>query len=695
MSLLTPLRIAILAAGAALGTAVQASETPNTEPTMLVQASPIQLGQVVIKGQRFSPETSGFTANILEQDTIRERHAGHIQELFREVPGMSVNGLGLGGVADNLVMRGFSNGGHGGDIGMVIDGIPLNEAMSHADGYVDQNIIIPLEIEKMTVFKGPSSALYGNYNRGGTIAFESRKGGDYRELDLKTGSFGTVDLQGALGLPIGDGHEGNFAAQLYRTDGYREQSKTEQGTVAGRLGFNLSGGTTLAVSGRAHQGRWDSAGYITEEQNNSSGRRFDKDPRVQNDGGKKDFYTGRIDLSTPLSDEVSLLAYGYFTRQTFTRSFSRPVSAAEWRQREEDYDRDVLGAGISLNGLNSVAGRDLNWIVGTEMVDESTRYHFRDALNHLQNTPLTTGGTLPYLNRDYGSKTYSIYGQAEWNLSPMFRPILGVRHDRMTGDCSAGADEILGGTSCSDMPRYTHTSPKIGIRSTWSPIVDTRVSYSEGFQLPPSDARYGANGQSLDPTVLRQIEAGLTLKPLDGLFVDAALFRIDSSNEVRNLGGGVYENFGKTRRQGIELDVSYAVTPRFDLSAALTWMDTKVLEYDDPFIQGNAVPGVPKRTALLRGIYRFDNGWAADLAVQRNSGYPVSPDGSRTLEGFTVADLTISYERKLWGQNQRFYLAVNNLTNRNYSTNSFIMGGQQLYAPAAPRSFMVGVNLNM
>src|SRR5690606_26290768 len=129
-------------------------------------------------------------------------------------------------------------------------------------------------------------ALYGNYNRGGTIAFESRKGGDYRELDLKSGSFGTVDLQGALGTSIGDSTEGNFATQVYHSDGFREQSKTERGTVAGRLRFDLGGDTTLAISGRAHQGRWDSAGYITDEQNNSSGRRFDKDPRVQNDGGK-------------------------------------------------------------------------------------------------------------------------------------------------------------------------------------------------------------------------------------------------------------------------------------------------------------------------------------------------------------------------------------------------------------------------
>lgn len=689
----TSLAIGLLLAGGAHG---QAAPEPAALSATHIDAQTAILPGILVKGERFRPEESGFTANVVEQDEIRERHLSRMQDLFREVPGMSVNELGLGGVGDNIVMRGFGNGGHGGDIGMSIDGIPLNETMSHADGYVDQNVIIPLELKRMTVYKGPSSVLYGNFNRGGTIAFESRKGGDYRELDAKAGSFSTFDAQGALGVPLGNSAEANLAAHFFDTHGFREQSDNRYGTLSGRLGFKLGGDTTLALSGRAHQGRWDSASYITAGQF-GSGQRFDKDPRVQNDGGEKDFHTGRIDLSTPVAEDVSLLAYAYATQQTFTRSFTRPTSpvVAQWRQREEDYDRDVYGLGTSLNGLNALAGKKINWIVGAEMTNESTRYKYRDALNNRVNTSATTGGAVPYLDRDYDSRSASVYGQAEWHVSPLFRPIVGLRYDRLTGDCSAKPNEILGGTACRKMTAYTHTSPKIGIRSTWSPSVDTRISHAEGFQLPPQDARYGAGGGLLDPTVLRQTEAGLTLRPLTGLFVDTALFRIDTSNEVRDLGGGVYENFGETRRQGIELDVSYAVTHNFDLSAGLTWMHTKVLENANPAVAGQAVPGVARRTVALHGIYRFDNGLSTDLGLYRNSGYPVAADGTASMSGYTVADLTLAYTYRLWHRNQRIYLSVANLTDRKYATHSFMIGGQQLYAPAAPRSFMLGVNLDL
>src|SRR5690606_8589186 len=106
------------------------------------------------------------------------------------------------------------------DLGAVIDGIPLNEAMSHADGYVDLNAVVPLEIESFSVFKGPVSALYGNYNRGGLVDIQTRKSGNYAETDLSLGSFDTIDVQAAYGAGLGESQQINLAGQLFRTDGY-------------------------------------------------------------------------------------------------------------------------------------------------------------------------------------------------------------------------------------------------------------------------------------------------------------------------------------------------------------------------------------------------------------------------------------------------------------------------------------------
>jgi outer membrane receptor for ferrienterochelin and colicin len=132
------------------------------------------LQAVEVKGQTVRGASAAYTTTVIEAEDIANAHASHPQELLRQVPGMNVQNYQLSGVGDAIVMRGFGGGGHGGDVGVVLDGIPLNEAMSHADGYVDLGVIVPLEMERIRIYKGPVSALYGNFNRAGLMAIETR-----------------------------------------------------------------------------------------------------------------------------------------------------------------------------------------------------------------------------------------------------------------------------------------------------------------------------------------------------------------------------------------------------------------------------------------------------------------------------------------------------------------------------------------
>ncbi len=101
----------------------------------LATTDPLSLASITVKGQAMVDITDqAYSVTRLHADEIREAHADQVQSLLRKVPGMNVSTLGLPGVADNISLRGFGAGGHGGDIGFVVDGIPLNEARSHPDG---------------------------------------------------------------------------------------------------------------------------------------------------------------------------------------------------------------------------------------------------------------------------------------------------------------------------------------------------------------------------------------------------------------------------------------------------------------------------------------------------------------------------------------------------------------------------------
>src|SRR5690606_19234737 len=84
---------------------------------------------IVVKGALVAAEQAAWSTTTLSNEDIRKESVSDFDDLLKFVPGMTVRDFGMGGVANAVVIRGFGNGGHGGDLGAVIDGIPLNEAM--------------------------------------------------------------------------------------------------------------------------------------------------------------------------------------------------------------------------------------------------------------------------------------------------------------------------------------------------------------------------------------------------------------------------------------------------------------------------------------------------------------------------------------------------------------------------------------
>lgn len=564
---------------------------------------PQVLEGVVVKGQLLRGSQLPFSSSAFSTEELREHDISQPQEMFRWVPGMNVRNLGLGGVADNISLRGFGGGGHGGDIGMVIDGIPLNEAMSHADGYADLNVVIPLEIDQMTVFRGPVSPLYGNFNRAGLIVIDTRKSNVYRQGDFSIGSDTTGDAQAAMGARLADDQQLNLAAQYYTTDGFRPQSDTWRATLAGRWAIDVTPALQIALSTRLHKGEGDSASYLTEAQYDIDP--YGIDPRVNNDGAEKTYGTLRADVNYLINPQVKLLTFVYGTAQDFTRWFTRPVSAdplTNWRQREETYDRSVFGAGANLNGQVMLAGGPMNWVAGIETFRESTDFQFYDGLdNRVRLNPAI-------LNRESTLNSVSAFGEVEAQLHPLFQPTLGARYDRFTGDCTPNGPET-GTDPCGPMNSIDHLSPKIGVRSDVLRELQLRASWAEGFALPSDFTKYSLGAANLDPNVFRQTEIGGTLRLFDQLTADLAWYRIDSTSEIRTVAPGIYENYGETRRDGVELSVNW--TPIDNLTVTLVWAnaDSEVTQSANPALIGKQVAGVPERLGTLGIAWMPAQGW--------------------------------------------------------------------------------------
>jgi outer membrane receptor protein involved in Fe transport len=671
-----PWRLAPLAASIALALQATAAHPQESDQQ--------SLEEIVVKGQLLRAEDGGFTATVLTSDEIRRQSPSDIDELFDRVPGMAVRDFQLGGVANSIVIRGFGGGGHGGDLGAVIDGIPLNEAMSHADGYVDLNIITPLEIESFTVSKGPVSALYGNFNRGGLVNIATRKSGDYLLTDMSLGSNATGDLQAAYGIGISERQQVNLAAQHFRTDGYRPQSESERTTLSGRWAVEVTPRLQVAVSGRYHSADSDSASYLLRSQFLDD--RDGIDPRAQNDGAEKDFATVRTDVNFALSDSLKLLSFAYTTQQEFTRWFSRPVSATSWRQREESYDRSVHGIGTSLNGRVSLGGEALTFIVGAESFRESTEFEFYDNLDNR----VRVGPALS--DRETRLNSWSAFAEVSAPLHRLAQLSLGLRADRFAGGCRLLGPEA-GTDPCGDLNDPQHVSPKFAVRSEIASWLQMRASWAEGFALPNGFVKYSVGGQPLDETVFRQTEISAHIAAGSSFDFDVAAYRLTSDGEVRTVSPGVFENFGATRRRGIEASASWQPLAALKLNAVYGVTEAKITQNASAPLLGLDVPGVPGNSAEFEVQYSPLPAWTLSAAWRFVGDYAIDAPNILRAESYGVVDASVAYRRES-GMPYRLYARVENLADKQYATTELLLAGQAAVAPGPERAVRVGVQVD-
>lgn len=641
------------------------------------------LSTLTVKGQALAASQAAFSTQQLTQHDIASQPVQEVEALWRQVPGMHVNHYQLGGVANSVVLRGFGSGGHGGDVAATLDGISLNEAMSHADGYFDMNVVVPLEVETVTVSKGPVSVLQGNFNRAGLLALQTRRSGTYTEAQLQAGSHGTYDLQAALGRQLGADDQIFLAAQAHHTDGARPHSNARHHTVSGRWHHRVDSRLDFALSARWHEARANSAGYLTEAQWKQDPQ--GKDPRADNDGADKSFGTLRLDVNYALSDTTQLLAFAYGTQQDFVRWFSRGASIVPiWRQREEAYDRSVQGTGLQLSGTQALAGAPLEWLVGSEYVQERTDYGYWENTHHRRRTSVADSDRRTTLD------TASAYAQAHWKVARWFQPSVGVRWDRFAGDCRVRGAET-GGNPCSRMARVAHASPKLGVSSEIAQGATLRASWSEGFALPSDFAKYALGAAHLDPNVFRQTEVGLQWAAHSSLWLDVALYRITSSHEIRNTAPGEYDNVGATRRTGAELQVHWTPTARLELQWAYGRMASTVTQNANPSVLGQHVTGVPRYTSTLQASYQPAAEWTLHAAWRHVGRSAVDAANTQWSGRYHVGDVGVQYllPRSLGLGNAQLSLWVRNVTDQKYASSTSSVG----IAPGAPRTVMASVKV--
>ena len=168
--------------------------------------------------------------------------------------------------------------------------------------------------------------------------------------------------------------------------------------------------------------------------------------------------------------------------------------------------------------------------------------------------------------------------------------------------------------------------------------------------------------------------------------LDVAAYRLTSSDEIRTVAPGVYENFGSTRRTGVEIEALWLPSDALDFSVAWGEADSKVTRNANADLVGNRVTGVPRHTLTVEANWRPAAAWQGTLVWQKVGRYQVNASNTMNYGGYSVVDLRLAYNG---GARHPYtlYAAIDNIADREYATAVNTIG----YAAGAPRTFRVGV----
>jgi vitamin B12 transporter len=166
--------------------------------------------------------STGASVSVIHAHDIQERGSLAFNDVLRGVPGLDVFSTGGPGTQTSVFLRGSTPG----QTLVLIDGIRIGDPTS-TDGSVDFGRLIPTDIERIEVLRGPQSALYGSDAMGGVINIITRRGKGAPQGWVMTegGAYGTsssrasvsgADAHGSYALSISGLHADGFPRYGYR-----------------------------------------------------------------------------------------------------------------------------------------------------------------------------------------------------------------------------------------------------------------------------------------------------------------------------------------------------------------------------------------------------------------------------------------------------------------------------------------------
>ena len=766
-----------LAGGFAAPAGAQAADGASAAvPDVAVAAGPRLervevIGTSPLPGQGVDRDLLPYGTQLIKRDRIDESQSVNLNDFMnRRLVGVQVNDIQGSPFQGDLTFRGFRASpliGAGQGLSVYLDGVRINEPFGDV---VNFDLIPEFAVETISLVPGANPA-FGLNSLGGALAyntFDGRSAPGVR-AEVSGGSFGRKRLDASYGRSDdATGWHQFISATAFDEDGWRDHSEGDLQQVLGKIGHDdgVTGWTVSALFGQSDLvGNGLLPAYTIDGTSLTKDLYFHRREAVYTHPDETENKLGQLSFNlqhaVDAQSSISALAYvRHSTRDTINGDEADDDNPPGGEENPEPTGTNAAfnttetrqtGWGLALS-FARVSGPH-QWQVGgsADTAQVSFKQFEQEGFFTGSRGVIPAEGEPRELAADVDGKStsFGVYATDTMQVAERTHVTGTVRYNRSrVSNQLTVRDDDTGVVE--DKPRegfnYESVNPALGVahrlaQAGTSPTVfanlarNTRVPtvIELGCADPEEPCRLPAGLQAdphLDQVKSTTAEVGVRWPFAPGARFNLALYRTENKDDILfrsvNVSGqlGYFDNFKKTRNQGIDAELAYSIGP-VDLGIGYSFLDATyeadgVLRQGERNVQiekGTRIAGLPRHTFKLAADWRVGQGvtLGADLLAVSERTVAGNEDGlledpqpgeqevARDLRipGYGLWNLRAAWKpAKAW----ELYATVNNVFDKRYETfgalaeTQFTADGRftgegrdaLFVAPGTERSFLLG-----
>ncbi|WP_373527749.1 TonB-dependent receptor plug domain-containing protein [Nostoc sp.] len=524
---------------------------------------------------------------VIDQEEIQKQGATNLADILKKMPGFAINDVGHGAdIHTGTYYRGASIN----QSVFLINGRPINNNVNIYHGGTDLNSIPVETIERVELYSGTASALYGSSAFGGVVNIITKQG--YGKPKLSgSAEFGSLSLNNQQVTYGGSSNnvKYNFSFERFFTDNrYR---------------------VPVGAANRDSQGFFSNADTATSTYFGSIGLDLDQKNSLN------------LDVTT-LSSRRGLIYFGFPLQRDRLDHDGLNVGLS-WKTRLGNGESSNLTTSIGYNqdyfstygptGASFYRRGSLDTQQLTARVDHEWKVTSNNKLRwglDLKNTDLIGDvlSTNPISIAQNETEDRSLVNTALFavntlNISDNFLIDLGLRQS---------FDSQFG----------NYLNPSAGLRYAITPIVAVRGSWAGGQRNPGLDQLYVYDtvhgwdpNADLRPEIGSTWTAGVDVNFSENLIGQFTYFGSSIGDRLGVINGR-WENIGLVETNGLEAALQLRIAAGWSTFLNYTYTDSQIKTGSERGLQLSFIP----YSVLQTGVGYQNAGWQANLYVTYNSG---------------------------------------------------------------------------